>query len=628
MANDNESPKDKDTSYTSGTFDTPIFHNCLCKLLFLPIEIIMLPLTCLLSLSCWRNHRYFQCDFSIQLRSLFQTLIGAIWSSTLVGAIERYQNEKDFVDKNDEFTMIATSTYVICTYLMANIIIIILQTLHFSMDKISFFIGCLSQIVAFGIKDLSFEIMDIYFSNTKYQTVEFFVISFCFAIFIIIILSLVRIYCCNCANYYKYDANDQLLYGDHDEAANYSKRLSINSSTSTATVDLDTMNNQILSNQPNLSDIDEQNENKTKTKKNPDIAEKLLSLYAKTEIAPSLLHISNLSVDDKNMSLNFKKEEKKDEFISILKEMDTDIWMAAIGFIFIECIYFFTDRKWVPLDSSVVHSLNEKNDIVVQSGIIIIVSLFIVWILFAQFISYIQMIRDRSVYRAILHLKYHKNEKSLYGIDRLPDDTNNCCKRILIMCSLTSYNRTEYIITFINGALGWSFGWSVISYILTIETIEERVIYSSIFSVTGILLYWIRVTMLHNRLQKWLSIHGTLNKLDNCSLIDIQSKHHHSIYFMSHSNYFWRKSFALILAIPWQTTAFLFIQMNFPPTTKRLYIKLSIAIAATIGFCYAGLKFIKIERRFEMASNCYVTSMFIRGHHSKLKNVLKQAQLA
>ena len=139
----------------------------------------------------------------------------------------------------------------------------------------------------------------------------------------------------------------------------------------------------------------------------------------------------------------------------------------------------------------------------------------------------------------------------------------------------------------------------------------------------GILVYWLRVTLLHNRLKKWLTIHGSVNSMKDYSLNDIPSKYHHYIYFLSHSNYFWRKSFALILAIPWQTTAFLFIQLKFAPSNERLYIKLSIAAGATIGFCYAGLKFIGIERKFQKFTNSFITTSFIRGHHSKLKDVLK-----
>eukprot|EP01084_Bolivina_argentea_P075570 136986_1 len=493
---------EKSRSLTNGTnINGSIYRNCfICKLLCLPLDIIIFPLTCLLNLKCWRNYRYLQCDYAMQLYGISQTLIGAIWATTFTSVIQRYQNENDFMDTKQSFTMIATATYILTFYSLTNIIIIILQTLRFSLDKISFFVGCLSQIIAFGMKDLSFEIMDKYFSNSKLESIKFLFILFFTSIIIIIILSMFRLYCCNCGEHYA-------TYNSQHNAFR-SKTLSINSSTSTVTFDVNKISQQIVSvehllpsHTRELSDIDEQKEQKKRNSSlyahNIKSSTGKSSMYDESEIVQSLIHIANSN----DATRKLKKEEKKDEFNSILTEMDIDIWMAAIGFIFVEMMYYFSDKKWIPLDTSVVYSMqhNERFHIVLKTECIVIIIILLIWFIFANIIAYIEMIRDRTVYRLILQLKKdNKNEKQLV------DDMNNCCENILIMCSLQSYNRTEYVITFINGILAWAFGWSVVSYVLIIETINERLKYSIIFTVCGVVLYFMRVILLHRQLKKWL----------------------------------------------------------------------------------------------------------------------------
>ena len=97
------------------------------------------------------------------------------------------------------------------------------------------------------------------------------------------------------------------------------------------------------------------------------------------------------------------------------------------------------------------------------------------------------------------------------------------------------------------------------------------------------------------------------------------------IYFYSHSNFFWRKVFALGFALPWEASLDLWIETQFSDENE-FWIKILFTIGATIILAYIGLKFVIIQQKHDSKSNSSTLVKFLKGYHINVEKTETQAQ--
>eukprot|EP01083_Nonionella_stella_P240325 840218_1 len=59
----------------------------------LPLDCLLFPIMHCMKADCWSESRHYQYDLAIQLMGIYQTLIGALWSSTIL-----YQYNKNYIN--------------------------------------------------------------------------------------------------------------------------------------------------------------------------------------------------------------------------------------------------------------------------------------------------------------------------------------------------------------------------------------------------------------------------------------------------------------------------------------------------------------------------------------------------
>ena len=168
--------------------DKSTMHKCI-KYSLIPLDILIYPLTCCMRSSCWNNRKYAQYDLSLQLMGIFQTLIGALWASTFVSIIEHFDN-------TDNIQTVYIALYSGVAYVFCNILVVMMQRKEWFKDNILFFVGTLGHIVAFGIKSLAFQIMNVHFSSSFKIAVGYFWTCLAVSIFFIYGLSFIRKHFC------------------------------------------------------------------------------------------------------------------------------------------------------------------------------------------------------------------------------------------------------------------------------------------------------------------------------------------------------------------------------------------------------------------------------------------------
>eukprot|EP01084_Bolivina_argentea_P110174 196784_1 len=163
--------------------------------IFLPLDVLICPFTSCMKLKCWKTRRYFQYDLAIQCYGIFQTLIAAFWASGFRMAAQF------IIHGNQNQYLIYVILYVILSHFLSNIVLVLVQKSNYFNQKMSFFIGTLGHISAFGYKELSIHILKNHFSSSLHLATSFLFICFGFSILSIYGLSILRKYFCFTASY-------------------------------------------------------------------------------------------------------------------------------------------------------------------------------------------------------------------------------------------------------------------------------------------------------------------------------------------------------------------------------------------------------------------------------------------
>ena len=165
----------------------------ICKIILCPLHIFTYPLLyCFDGLQCWKHKEYQQHDLSFQCIGVCQNLVALFWSNSLVSMVEYFLSEQSLNLKGTNMTLLITVLYAFIMYILSILIILIVSKLHILSDRITFFVGLFVRIIAFGVKDLGFEIQDIYFADTFQSALSFSFIQLFVAIIFLISLSTLR----------------------------------------------------------------------------------------------------------------------------------------------------------------------------------------------------------------------------------------------------------------------------------------------------------------------------------------------------------------------------------------------------------------------------------------------------
>eukprot|EP01084_Bolivina_argentea_P167922 291307_1 len=338
-----------DTTSSVGTTRLISLHKCInyiCLIVLCPLNILTYPLIYLLDgLSCWKTKKYQQHDLSLQFAGICQNLVALFWSNSLVGMIEYILNEQSLNLKDTNLTLMITVSYAFIMYLLSILLILMVSKLKFLSDRISFFLGLFVRIIAFGVKDLGFEIQDIYFANSFKSTLAFFFIQLFVAIMFLISLSTFRSKLCP----NRFTVNEK-------EQSKHNKR-----------------NNK------------KRNRNKYDT-----------------------VHQKRMAKKQRHQDLEEKRllcKKREMNFNHLINRLDTDIWTISLGFCLVEVVICGLSGKWIPLESSVIHD-ESINDIDAMYFLYLFGSLCIIWIIWLQCIAFFQMIRDRAYQKVFLMANY------------------------------------------------------------------------------------------------------------------------------------------------------------------------------------------------------------------------------
>ena len=155
------------------------------RLLTLPYSMLVWPFAKCMRLRCWEKRRYLQYDLSIQIMGIFQTLIGAIWASTLEAVIDQY-NQTERIDIS------LFALYCLLVYIASNLVVIALQRHQYFSQRISFFVGVLGHVLAFGVKSLTLQIMYQHFSSSFLAMFAYFWLCLALSILFIYGISFLR----------------------------------------------------------------------------------------------------------------------------------------------------------------------------------------------------------------------------------------------------------------------------------------------------------------------------------------------------------------------------------------------------------------------------------------------------
>eukprot|EP01084_Bolivina_argentea_P082020 148523_1 len=546
-------------------------------ILFYPIDLLMFPLIKCMNANCWSKRRYFQYDLAVQLCGIFQTLIGAMWSTLFLWIIQKSENK-------DTVNIALIATYVFVTYSMTNIAVIIMQrSSYFTRFKLAFFVQTLGEVVAFGIRDLLYITATKWFNDSQTNIWLFFWISCISAIIIIYSLSIIRKHFCFVMHKLRLDEQSIQLHLKH-----YASSLK------------DVISNKFV-------------------KPKQDIT-------YESDFMDYLLHVNDeQQIDENKQEMNVSEflEEDEETFNDFIKEIDNDSFMVAISFMFVQIILYEITDKWAPIGTD--EPIHDQNTHIYTVIIVTALSIFILFWVFNFCISYIQMVRDRAIYKVFKTLKnsYRQSHMNI-SISNMLNIDENCCIGCCIKFSYKSYKLTENFIIFIIGFLGISFGWIVVSDGYFLDNVFDRFINAAVVTFGGIFFYFLRVTYLKFKLEKWKEM-TRQNRIENdeskIDLFETKTRYHRMIYFISHSNYFVRKAYGLIFAMPWELTLDMIIENNFNYDSTKYVLRISITIAVTIILSYCAFQFMD-KHKHQKESTSYIAQRFVRGNYMKIKQFM------
>eukprot|EP01084_Bolivina_argentea_P147506 258061_1 len=198
--------------------------------------------------------------------------------------------------------------------------------------------------------------------------------------------------------------------------------------------------------------------------------------------------------NEEEESVHNHHHEEKESFATLLKEIDTDMYTVAMGGVFVEIIVYSLTGMYLQLQGSADDYEEEYSTRAITIYIIISVAalwsvIIVIFVLFNALITFIQMKRDRALYKMC---RRHQVRMEGHGLIW-------AC----IRCSYQWHKFSEHVITFIIGFLGWSYGWALASGVYWFETVEDRFKYSLCSTAGAIVLYYIRSKGLKRKYMKW-----------------------------------------------------------------------------------------------------------------------------
>ena len=248
------------------------------------------------------------------------------------------------------------------------------------------------------------------------------------------------------------------------------------------------------------------------------------------------------SVEDNPLIRAEERKRNIEEFDELCHELDSDVWVVSVGFVFVEMVLYGLIGKWTPLQDDMTHESSKS----VASSVSTLVGIVLVsMLLFTSIASRVQTSRDRIMLSDINSKTTHK----------------------VISISMQFKEFGESVTYFIAGFLAWTFGWGVMYRIRYTDEIDVQII-----GAFGAILYAVIVVTIHTRLYrkkfiKWLNKNTSStvnikskklsNELEN-AINDITSgelsySQHRKIYSNILWGYFWHTSCSLLIALPWES---------------------------------------------------------------------------
>lgn len=156
--------------------------NWFYSILLCPLNCITWPCICWLNFKFWDKKRHIKHDLAQQLSQVLHCVVAVFWSTIFLGFLYENVNEMDdlsidmtapipsvevdFVLSESIMLILLLLVYTGALYLLSIYIFGLITKFISCHNSLPFFVGLFSQIVAFGVKDMSFAIQDRYFSKT------------------------------------------------------------------------------------------------------------------------------------------------------------------------------------------------------------------------------------------------------------------------------------------------------------------------------------------------------------------------------------------------------------------------------------------------------------------------------
>eukprot|EP01084_Bolivina_argentea_P270822 460591_1 len=533
------------------------------------LDILTFPLTIWFTLSCWtsRKLQYFQYDASILLNNAFQTIIALLWSSVVKKFVTT-----TFISKREDHIAFYT-IYVILTYILCNIFVIILQRRHLLNATMTFYIGVLAHILAFGIRDLAAIIMIWFIEPKLYLAVTYFFICLLISILIIYGLSIIRT-CFFIAKKGLHKIHDSTSEIRHKFMHSLSSKIAQNNS----------LNSSEISNNTNSKSVETNN----------------LITTAAVEHIEHKTHTHS--------------------FNDLLREIDADAIAVGMSYVFVQIIWLgcFGDYFPVPDDEKLDTGEDDpvfKIHLVIATTIVLGFIILCIFLIYRLFIPEIQTRRDEKA------LKMFKSLQSVNNDDNRCSDC--CCIAYCLKYSYKFYKLSEFIVIFMVGILGWSYGWTFVVALYVWTDVKIRFIYAVCCSVTVIVIYRILSWHLRRKFEKLENQILTKLKMEANNEYNLMgTKYTTRLYKLTHTNHFLYKSFGLMIALPWELTVESLLE-KIKEHAPELITRIVVAIIVSLYLVHCGLKFIEVAERVKMYSTEYMTNAYLKQNYLQLKQIKK-----
>ena len=105
-------------------------------------------------------------------------------------------------------------------------------------------------------------------------------------------------------------------------------------------------------------------------------------------------------------------------------------------------------------------------------------------------------------------------------------------------------------------------------------------------------------------------------------MFTMNAKHHRRLYEISNVNYFFRKAYGLMVALPWELTFEVAIEESLEDNAHKLTTIFLVSLFATIILSYCGIQFLKIQSGLHHHSTSHGTEQLLKGNFRKLKKFI------